>query len=100
VTWCNALSTSLLTALCFRGVSVWVAEGELGGRSSPVIFCHWRSKTFPEFKGEIPVASNALQMFLCVYAAALARVTSLLKKVILRIHQDSGSGSTHSIAAS
>jgi hypothetical protein len=99
VTRCDALCTSLLTALGFRGVSVHSADGELGGVSSLVIFCLWRSKTSPEFKGEIPVASNILKIFLCVCCSASAS-DKFIEKVIHTIHQDSGSVSTHAIAAS
>jgi hypothetical protein len=57
--------------------------GEHGGVSGRVQFCDWRSKAWCIFNGQIPVASNALKMFFCVYAAALACMTSQLEKLLM-----------------
>jgi len=51
--------------------------GVAGRDSNRVIFRDCRRNTLRGLKGQIPVASKALKMFFLVYAAALARVTSL-----------------------
>jgi len=51
--------------------------GVAGGDSNRVIFGDCRSNTLRGLRGQIPVALKALKMLFLVYAAALARVTSL-----------------------
>jgi len=51
--------------------------GEAGGDSNRVIFRDCLVNTLRGLRGQILVASNALKMLFLVYAAALARVTSL-----------------------
>ena len=68
----QALRASLPTALDCLGVVV------VGGISARVISRAWQAKILAWLNGQIPVASNALQMFLLVYAVTLARVTRLV----------------------
>jgi hypothetical protein len=65
-------------ALCASLPTAQDCLGVVGGVSARVISRAWRAKILREFNGQIPVASNALRMFLLVYAVTLACVTRLV----------------------